>query len=98
MYGVEKLRKKIGKVITLSVIIGFCLNIALMMVNAIMGVFIELKFYFWVFVILTAGFTMSLTLFDSKKIFTKNKAKKVKVIKQTKNNNRIQKQTKRKIS
>ena len=47
-----------------------------MIINAVMGIFIRLNFYLLLFGILTTGFTVALTLFDSKNIFYSKKVKK----------------------
>ena len=60
----------------MSAIICFSLTFTLMIINAVMGIFIRLNFYLLLFLILTAGFTVALTLFDSKKIFYSKKVKK----------------------
>lgn len=60
----------------MSAIICFSLTFILMIINAVMGIFIRLNFYLLLFGILTAGFTVALTLFDSKKIFYSKNVKK----------------------
>lgn len=60
----------------MSVVICFPLTFSLMIINAVMGIFIRLNFYLLLFAILTAGFTVGLILFDSKKIFYSKKIKK----------------------
>lgn len=75
MYGVNKL-KKVCKILIMSAIICFSLTFTLMIINAVMGIFIRLNFYLLLFGILTTGFTVALTLFDSKNIFYSKKVKK----------------------
>ena len=60
----------------MSAIICFSLTFTLMIINAVMGIFIRLNFYLLLFGILTLGFTVALTLFDSKQIFYSKKVKK----------------------
>ena len=60
----------------MSAIICFSLTFTLMIINAVMGIFIRLNFYLLLFGILTTGFTVALTLFDSKNIFYSKKVKK----------------------
>lgn len=84
----------------MSAIVCFSLTFTLIIINAAMGIFIRFNFYLLLFAILTAGFTVALTLFDCKKIFYKKKVKKP-VNKKTSNKTRkVQAQTKvkRKIS
>ena len=60
----------------MSAIICFSLTFTLMIINAVMGIFIRLNFYLLLFGILTTGFTVALTLFDSKNILYSKKVKK----------------------
>ena len=74
LYGVNNV-KKVCKILIMSAIICFSLTFMLMIINTVMGIFIRLNFYLLLFGVLTAGFTVALTLFDSKKIFYKKKVK-----------------------
>ena len=74
MYDISEL-KKILKRFVISVAICFSLTFTLMMVNAAMGLFMELGFYLLLFAVLTIGFTIALVLFDSNVIFSSKKAK-----------------------
>ena len=60
----------------MSAIVCFSLTLTLMIINAVVGISIRLNFYLLLFTILTAGFTVALTLFDSKKIFYSKNVKK----------------------
>lgn len=53
----------------MSAIVCFSLTLTLMIINAVVGISIRLNFYLLLFTILTAGFTVALTLVDSKTIF-----------------------------
>lgn len=77
--------KKVCKILIMSAIICFSLTFTLIIINSVMGIFIGLNFYLLLFGILTLGFTIALTLFDSKKIFSGKKVKK------PVNNNRVRK-------
>ena len=68
--------KKVFKIFIMSAMICFSLVFTLMIINVIMGIFIELSFYLILLGILTLGFTFALTLFDSKKIFYSKNVKK----------------------
>lgn len=54
----------------MSLITCFSLVLTLMIINSVMGLFIGVDFYLLLLVTLTIGFTIALTLFDSKKIFS----------------------------
>lgn len=84
----------------MSAIICFSLTFTLMIINAVMGIFIRLNFYLLLFGILTVGFTVALTLFDSKKIFYSKKIKKPVNSKMVIKDKKVESQTKarRKIS
>jgi len=60
----------------MSAIVCFSLTLTLMIINAVVGISIRLNFYLLLFTILTAGFTVALTLVDSKTIFYSKKVKK----------------------
>ena len=68
--------KKVWKIFIMSAIVCFSLTLTLMIINAVVGISIRLNFYLLLFTILTAGFTVALTLVDSKTIFYSKKVKK----------------------
>lgn len=84
----------------MSTAICFSLTFALILVNAIMGIFIGLNYYFTMAWMLTVCLSFGLILFDSKRIFSKKK----RVLNKAKDNNDVRRrkqqsiQSKRKIS
>lgn len=72
VYGVNGL-KKVLRIILTSTAICFSLTFALIIINAIMGIFVRLDYYFTIAWVLTACLSLGLILFDSKKIFSKKK-------------------------
>lgn len=57
----------------MSTAICFSLTFALILINAIMGIFIGLNYYFTMACLLTACLSLGLVLLDSKRIFSKQK-------------------------
>ena len=92
--------KKVWKIFIMSAIVCFSLTLTLMIINAVVGISIRLKFYLLLFTILTAGFTVALTLVDSKTIFYSKKVKKPVKSKTVRKTKKVQSHTKakRKIS
>ena len=92
--------KKVWKIFIMSAIVCFSLTLTLMIINAVVGISIRLNFYFFLFTILTAGFTVALTLVDSKTIFYSKKVKKPVKSKTVRKTKKVQSHTKakRKIS
>ena len=86
------------KLFIMSTAVSFCLTFALIMINAIMGVFIGLNYYLTICGVLLIGLSVGLILFDAKLIFSKKKVRKV----VRKNNSRkrrlYQNEARRKIS
>lgn len=60
----------------MSAVVCFSLTFTLMIINSVVGISVRLNFYLLLFTILTAGFTVALTLVDSKTIFYSKKVKK----------------------
>ena len=81
----------------MSAIVCFSLTLTLMIINAVVGIS---NFYLLLFTILTAGFTVALTLVDSKTIFYSKKVKKSVKSKTVRKTKKVQSHTKakRKIS
>ena len=92
--------KKVWKIFIMSAIVCFSLSLTLMIINAVVGISIRLNFYLLLFTILTAGFTVALTLVDSKTIFYSKKVKKPVKSKTVRKTKKVQSHTKakRKIS
>ena len=92
--------KKVWKIFIMSAIVCFSLTLTLMIINAVVGISIRLNFYLLFFTILTAGFTVALTLVDSKTIFYSKKVKKPVKSKTVRKTKKVQSHTKakRKIS
>ena len=84
----------------MSAIVCFSLTLTLMIINEVVGISIRLNFYLLLFTILTAGFTVALTLVDSKTIFYSKKVKKPVKSKTVRKTKKVQSHTKakRKIS
>ena len=61
----------------MSAAVCFCLTFALIIINAVMGVFIGLGYYFMLFGVISLGSAISLILIDAKRIFAKKKVQKV---------------------
>lgn len=61
----------------MSLAASFCLTFAMIIINAVMGIFIGLNYYFAIFMLLSGGLSVGLILMDSKKIFAKKKVRKV---------------------
>ncbi len=89
--------KKIKEILMMSATISFCLTFFLMLINAIMGVFVGLGYYFIIFTLLMIGFVFGLTLVNLKKILMKKK-KPTKANKSIKKVKSVNKSSKRKIS
>ena len=66
--------KIVLKMLIMSAGASFSLIFTLMIINVIMKISISFNFYLLLFATLIIGFTVGLTLFNSKKIFMKNKA------------------------
>lgn len=77
--------KKVLKIFIMSSGLSSSLIFTLMIVNVIMKISIDFNIYLLLFSVLTIGFTLGLTLFNSKKIFMKKKVKK------SSNNNKTRK-------
>ena len=92
--------KKVWKIFIMSAIVCFSLTLTLMIINAVVGISIRLNCYLLLFTILTAGFTVALTLVDSKTIFYSKKVKKPVKSKTVRKTKKVQSHTKakRKIS
>ena len=60
----------------MSAVVCFSLTFTLMIINSVVGISVRLNFYLLLFTILTVGFTVALTLVDSKTIFYSKKVKK----------------------
>ena len=84
----------------MSGIVCFYLTLKLMIINEVVGISFRLNFYLLLFTILTAGFTVALTLVDSKTIFYSKKVKKPVKSKTVRKTKKVQSHTKakRKIS
>ena len=92
--------KKVWKIFIMSAIVCFSLTLTLMIINAVVGISIRLNFYLLLLTILTAGFTVAVTLVDSKTIFYSKKVKKPVKSKTVRKTKKVQSHTKakRKIS
>lgn len=77
--------KKVLKIFIMSAGLSSSLIFTLVIINVIMKISIDFNFYLLLLSILTIGFTVGLTLFNSKKIFMKKKVKK------SSNNNKTRK-------
>lgn len=77
--------KKVLKILIMSASLSSSLIFTLMIINVIMKISIDFNIYLLLFSVLTIGFTVGLTLFNSKKIFMKKKVKK------SSNNNKTRK-------
>ncbi|MGL6104760.1 hypothetical protein [Romboutsia sp.] len=71
--------KKALRIFIMSTAVCFCLTFALIIINAVMGVFIGIGYYFMLFGVLSLGSTISLILIDAKRIFSKKKVRKVEI-------------------
>ncbi|MGL5313135.1 MAG: hypothetical protein ACRC92_07800 [Peptostreptococcaceae bacterium] len=90
--------KKALKIFIMSAAASFCLTFALIIINAVMGVFIGLNYYAAIFTLLFIGLSIGLILFDSKQIFSKRKVRKVAKTSNAKRRHHRSNEVRRKIS
>lgn len=91
--------KKALRISIMSATVCFGLTFSLIIINAFMGIFISLSYYFKLFGLLTIGSSLCLIAIDAKRIFTKSKVKKViKSSDVSRSNHQHNRHTRRKIS
>lgn len=90
--------KKALRIFIMSAAVCFCLTFALIIINAMMGVFIGLGYYFMLFSVLSLGSAISLILIDARRIFAKKKIQKVTTNNVSRKTQQRSRYTKRKIS
>lgn len=108
LYGVKKMQsilkiiKNIFKLFIISTVVCSVITFALIIINAVMGIFIGLGYYFTLSSVLSVFMTSALVVLDYKRIFQGKSKKKINKVTKHKTikreNNKQVLQSKRKIS